>query len=95
MRQYELMVIVHPDVAEDGLANTVDTIRGWVDAGTGKVVKIDNWGRRKFAYSIRKLREGNYILFTLELEPAAVSEVERNLRLSEEVLRHLLVRLEE
>jgi small subunit ribosomal protein S6 len=93
MRQYELMVIVHPDVAEDGLANTVDTIRDWASAA-GEIVKIDNWGRRKFAYPIRKLQEGNYILFNVQLEPAAVAELERNLRLSEEVLRHLLVRLD-
>ena len=94
MRQYELMVIVHADVAEDGLANTVDTIREWASAA-GEVVKIDNWGRRKFAYEIRNLREGNYILLNLDLEPTAVAELERNLRLSEEVLRHLLVRVEE
>jgi small subunit ribosomal protein S6 len=93
MRQYELMVIVHPDVAEDGLANTVDTIREWASAA-GEVVKIDNWGRRRFAYPIRKLAEGNYILLNLNLEPTAVAELERNLRLSEEVLRHLLVRVE-
>ena len=93
MREYELMVIVHPDVAEDGLANTVDTIREWA-SDAGEVVKIDNWGRRKFAYPIRKLQEGNYILLNLSLEPTAVTELERNLRLSEEVLRHLLVRVD-
>ena len=86
------MVIVHSDLAEDGLANTVDTIREWASAA-GTVVKIDNWGRRRFTYPIRKLQEGNYILFNLELEPTAISELERNLRLSEEVLRHLLVRV--
>jgi small subunit ribosomal protein S6 len=94
MRQYELMVIVHSDLAEDGLANTVDTIREWASAA-GKVVKIDNWGRRKLAYPIRKLQEGNYILLNLELEPTAVAELERNLRLSEEVVRHLLIRLDD
>ena len=59
------------------------------------VVKIDNWGRRKFAYPIDKLRDGNYILFDVELEPTAIVELERNLRLSEDVLRYLLVRLED
>lgn len=88
------MVIVHPDVAEDGLANTVDTIREWASSA-GDVVNIDNWGRRRFAYPIRDLQEGNYILLTVELEPSAVAELERNLRLSEEVLRHLLIRLDE
>ena len=94
MRQYELMVIVHPDVAEDGLANTVETVRQWASAA-GEVVKIDNWGRRRFAYPIRNLQEGNYILFNVQLEPVAVAELERNLGLSEEVLRHLLVRLDD
>lgn len=94
MRHYELMVIVHPDVAEDGLAATVDAIREWASAA-GEVEKIDSWGRRKFAYPIRNLQEGNYILLHLRLEPSAVLELERNLRLSEEVLRHLLVRLDE
>lgn len=91
MREYELMVIVHPDLAEDSVATTVDTIREWASV-SGTVVKIENFGRRRFAYPIRKLIEGNYILFDLELEPTAIVELERNLRLSEAVLRHLLVR---
>ena len=95
MRQYEMMVIAHPELVDEGLTKTIETIGEWITASEGKVVKIDNWGRRKFAYPIDKLRDGNYILFDVELEPTAIVELERNLRLSEDVLRYLLVRLED
>ena len=95
MRQYELMVIIQGDAGDEGVATLVDTIRGWIEGQNGNIVRIDNWGRRHLAYPINKQREGYYVLFTVDLLTAAVTELERNLRISEDVLRYLTVRLDE
>lgn len=95
MRHYEMMVIAHPDLAEESIVTTIDTIQEWVSSSEGKVVKVDNWGKRKFAYPIQKIKDGTYLLFNIELEASAVVELERQMRLSENILRHLVVRADE
>ena len=95
MRHYEMMVITHPDLAEEAIAGTIDTIQGWIADSEGKVVKVDNWGRRKFAYPINRLKDGTYLLFDIELKAPAVAELDRKMHLSDDILRHLVVRLED
>ena len=95
MRSYELMVILLPELGEEGLSEMLDNIREWITSEDGKIVNLDNWGRRKLAYPIRKIREGNYLLYDLELDPTSIPEIERNIGLSESVLRYLIVRKEE
>lgn len=95
VRSYELIYIVHPEVDEAGLAAVNETVTGLVERGGGKVAKIDPWGLRRLAYPIQKLWEGQYVLMHLELDPQGVTELERGLGLAEQILRHLVVRLEE
>jgi small subunit ribosomal protein S6 len=95
VREYELTVIIHPDVAGEGITSVVEKIGGWIGANNGTVVRVDDWGHRRLQYPIQKQREGNYIFFLIELPGAAVSELERNLGLSEEILRYLIVRADE
>jgi len=95
MRNYELTFIVPSDVTEEDLNNTVTQVQGWVEGVQGKVSKVDHWGRRRLAYNIAEYREGHYVLLNLELNPQSTVELERNLKLSERVLRYLLVRLDE
>jgi small subunit ribosomal protein S6 len=95
VREYELTVIIHPDVAGEGITSVVEKIGGWIGANDGKVVRVDDWGPRRLQYPIKKQREGNYLLFLIELPGAAVPELERNLGLSEDILRHLIVRADE
>lgn len=95
VRRYELIYIVHPEVDEANLAAVNETVTGLVERGGGKVVKIDPWGLRRLAYPIRKVWEGQYVLMHLELDPLSVSELERGLGLAEQILRHLVVRVEE
>ncbi len=92
MRNYELTFIVHPDTDEEGLNAVVEGISRTIAANGGQVIKIDSWGKRRLAYPIRKCLEGHYMIMQLQLEPEAISELERNLKLAEEVIRYLIVR---
>lgn len=95
MRDYELVFIVSPEVAEENLPAAVGKVTQFVTAGGGTVADVQPWGKRKLAYPIRRFTEGNYFVAQLKLEPKAAKELERGLRISEEVIRHLLVRVGE
>lgn len=95
MKPYELIIVVHPDRVEEGAASLVESIGNWVKGLDGEVSQVDNWGRRRLAYPIQHQREGLYFLFHLVLNPDTIAELERNLRLSEPVIRHLIVRTDE
>jgi small subunit ribosomal protein S6 len=94
LRDYELVVIISPEVADDSLDGVVDNISRLITQDGGTVDEVDRWGKRKLAYPIKHFLEGNYVLFRCKLKPASGKELEANLRISEEVLRHLLVRLD-
>jgi small subunit ribosomal protein S6 len=68
----------------------VDRLSGWITDAGGSVDKVDIWGRRRMAYQIRKQREGQYVLMNVTLDPKSTSELERNIRYLEPVLRHML-----
>lgn len=91
MRNYELVCILHPDLDETAFNGALDKIKGWITGAEGSIEKTDIWGRRKMAYLIRKQREGQYVLLNISMPPTATAELERNLRLLEPVMRHLLV----
>jgi small subunit ribosomal protein S6 len=95
MRLYELGLILRVDKTEDELAELVETIKRWIANQDGKIVKEDVRGRRRLAYSIAKQRDGYYIFYEIELPTTAPAEIERNLNISEDVLRFLFVRVEE
>lgn len=94
MRQvYDLTFIVRADPNEEVINTTVTQVQSWVEADEqGQVIKVDRWGRRKLAYEINKQRDGYYVCFNAEIDPKNLPELERNLRLSPNVLRYLLVR---
>jgi small subunit ribosomal protein S6 len=90
---YELTFIVRNDPNEETINNAVTTVQGWVETNNlGQVTKIDRWGRRKLAYEIDKQRDGFYVLMNAEIDPQNLPELERNLKLSPDVLRYLLIR---
>jgi small subunit ribosomal protein S6 len=90
MRKYELVCIIQPDLDEAAFKAVVERLSSWVTESGGSVDKVDLWGRRKLAYIIRKQREGHYVLMNITLDPKATSELERNIRYLETVLRHML-----
>jgi small subunit ribosomal protein S6 len=91
-----LVVIITPEVAEDEVEGAVDRlVRRPIETRGGEIDDVNLWGRRKLAYPIRRQLEGNYVVTQLRLEPRQTRELEQGLLLSEEVIRHLLIRLEE
>ena len=94
MRYYELMMVV-PQMDDDGLSATLDRVNNDIGERGGTVVRQQRWGgNRRLAYPINNHNEGSYVLTHLELEPERASELEANLRVSEHVLRHLLLRID-
>ena len=90
MRNYELVCIIQPDLEETAFKGAVERVQGWVTESGGSVDKVDIWGRRRLAFPIRKQRDGHYVLFNITLDPKSASDLERNIRYLETVLRHML-----
>jgi small subunit ribosomal protein S6 len=93
LRDYELVVILSPELAEEDIPAAIDRLSQLIVDRGGEVKDIDRWGRRKLAYPINKHLEGNYLVTQVRLDPNRTSDVEAGLRISEEVLRHLLLRV--
>jgi small subunit ribosomal protein S6 len=92
MRNYELMVILDPELEERTVAPSLDTYLNVVRNDGGTVDNVDVWGRRRLAYEINKNAEGIYAVVTLQAEPATVKELDRQLTLNESVLRTKVLR---
>ena len=91
-RRYELMLIVDPRLEEQAIQATVDRYLGVVTSRGGEVVKVDTWGRRKFAFEMKHLNEGFYVVADLDIDADTVNELDRQLRLADEMVRHKIVR---
>ncbi len=94
MRRYELMLVLRPDLAEDRVQAALDRTTRAVAAADGQLVKVSPWGRRRLAYPINGHREGSYYIILFDGPSSTVAEVERGLRITEEVLRFLTTRVE-
>ena len=94
MRRYELMLVFRPDAPDDRLSAIIDRTTRQITADGGQIVKVAPWGRRRLAYPIERQREGSYHIVVFESPAPAVAELERSLLITEEVLRHLIVRQE-
>lgn len=93
LRDYELVVVISPEVADENLEATIDGITRFIVGKGGVVSDTERWGQKKLAYPIKHFAEGSYVLLKFRLAPAAGKEVEANLKVSQDVLRHLLIRL--
>lgn len=91
---YELVYIVRPTVDEQALAGVNERVERFITANGGEITHRDDWGKRRLAYPVSRFSEGFYSVLKLNLPPTAVRELERTLKLTEEVLRYLVVRLE-
>lgn len=95
MRRYETVFILRPDLAEIQVKDTIKRFEGIVTAGAGELIETEEWGARELAYRIGTERRGYYVRLDYTAPTAVVSEVERNLKLSDGVLRYLSVMLEQ
>ena len=95
MRKYEIIFIAHPDLDEENLNNVVEKVKGWITDDKGEVVSVDNWGKKRMAYRIRKQRDGQYVLITANMDPAAVKNLSQNMRFVESIMRSMITVVEE
>jgi small subunit ribosomal protein S6 len=91
-RRYEVMFIVDPRLEDSSIQQAVDRYLGVVRERGGEVAKVDHWGRRKFAFEMNHLHEGYYVVADMDAEPQAMNELDRVLRLADELVRHKIVR---
>lgn len=94
MSEYEVIVIYEAGLTEEALEAQVELFRGFIDRERAELLEVQKWGRRRLAYEIKKKREGSYIFFRVKGKPTFPQAVERQLKFSEVVLRHLAVRVE-
>ena len=94
MRRYELMLVLRPDVAEDRVQAVLDRSTRTISGASGQIVKVSPWGRRRLAYTIGPYREGSYYIVLFDAPSEAVLELERGLNITEDVMRHLVTRVE-
>ena len=94
-REYETIYILRPDSTSDVIAQVNQKVRGVIEAGGGNLLKIDNWGKRKLAYEVKKQLKGIYLFFSYLGQAGLLEEVERNLRLTASVIRYYSVKIAE
>ena len=92
MRRYELMLVFRPDAPDERVAAIIDRTTRQITADGGQIVKVAPWGRRRLAYPIDRHREGAYHIVVFEAPTTVIAELERGILITEEVLRHLVVR---
>jgi small subunit ribosomal protein S6 len=94
-RLYEVMFILRPDVEDEEADKLIESLSATVKNGGGLVKTVEKMGRRKLAYMVRKFNDGNYILLTVEATGPVVLELERRLRVTEQVIKFITVRIDE
>ncbi|HUA96977.1 MAG TPA: 30S ribosomal protein S6 [Terracidiphilus sp.] len=94
-RVYEVMFIVRPDAADEDIDKLIAGFTATVTGGGGVVKSVEKMGRRKLAYMVRKFNDGNYVLLTIQADGPAVHELERRLRVTEQVIKFITVRVDE
>ncbi len=93
LRDYELIVIVSPEVVEEKFDAAIDNVSQFITEKGGAISNVEQWGKKRLAYPIEHFMEGSYVLTRFRLKPVVSKELEANLQISEEVLRHLLVKI--
>jgi small subunit ribosomal protein S6 len=94
-REYETIYILRPNTPNEGVAEVNTRIKGVIESMGGKIIKVDNWGKRRLAYEVAKERKGIYLYWLYLAQPGVVEETERNLRMLDAVIRYLTVKVDE
>ncbi len=95
LRKYEVMYILRPDISEEDIEKLTASFDATVTKGEGKVLSTDKMGMRRLAYTVRKFNDGLYMLMTVEADGALIAELERRLRVTEQVIKFITVRMDE
>ncbi|HHP51601.1 MAG TPA: 30S ribosomal protein S6 [Moorella mulderi] len=94
MRQYEVVYVLRPDLEAEKIAALVERFKNLVTDQGGEVLEISQWGKRRLAYEIKKFREGYYVLMKFKGKPQVAQELDRVLRITEDVIRFLIAKEE-
>jgi small subunit ribosomal protein S6 len=95
VRNYEVVFVAAPTLSSEELDDFINHAQTVVEGKNGKVVKIDNWGKKSLAYKIKRFREGYYVVLTIEGGGSAIAELERRFRVTDFILRYISVRIDE
>ncbi|HHY45892.1 MAG TPA: 30S ribosomal protein S6 [Firmicutes bacterium] len=95
MRDYEVMFIIRPDLDEAAIEGVINKFEELIKNGGGEILKLDRWGKRRLAYEIQHLSEGFYVVIQFKAPSELAHELERVLRITDEVIRHLVTRKDE
>lgn len=90
MRNYELAYIIDSELDEQSVTTVEERVKSWIEAAGGNILNIDSWGKRRLAYPIQKRNEGYYYFVQIEMPAQAGVMIERDLRLSEQILRFMI-----
>ena len=93
MNKYESIIIVNPNVDEAGIKELETTVTGLIEK-SGKLESVENLGKKKLAYEIKKNKEATYMLFNFEADPNSITELERNYRIMDDIIKFIVVRKE-
>lgn len=94
MNNYELVLVLNGKLEEEAKKAAFDKVTGYIERFGGKITNIDDWGKKRLAYEIQKMREGFYTFIAFEAESDAPAEIEKRLRIMETILRYLIVSVE-
>lgn len=95
MKRYEIPFIVHTDLTEEDINNLIDRYKTIITDAKGVIVKVEKWGKRKLFYEVKKQRNGYYILFDFVGDNAIITEVERNFKIDDRILKYMTIRKED
>ena len=95
MRNYEVVFIAAPTLTGEELDAFINHAEAVIEGKNGKIVKVDNWGKKSLAYKINKFREGYYVVLSIEAEGGAIAELERRFRVTDFIIRFISVRVDE
>ncbi len=95
MHEYELVVVINPEIPEEDVPAAIERVTTAITTRGGEVDDVTPWGRRKLAYPINRHVEGNYILTNIKLDPLRAHELESGFAISDDILRHMLIRKDE
>jgi small subunit ribosomal protein S6 len=95
VRTYEVVFVAAPTLTAEELDGFITHVQGVVEGKNGKIVKVDNWGKRSLAYKIKKFRDAYYVVLTVEGDGAVIAELERRFRVTDYIMRFLTVRIDE
>lgn len=90
-KDYESLFILKPDLADEEIDKEVESVKEYIQSAGGSIIEEDKWGKKRLAYLVKKNRYGYYVLLRFSMAPAALSGLDRRLRLNENTLKHMVV----